>query len=471
MTASQETYDGPVPDPWGGRPVREHDGKHTGQVRMAYRLADDYADRLLHVHGLGWLAYDGTRWAEDTHGAATRAVLAVLADAWAEGRTDPELVKDVRRCESATGIEGVLRIAAALEPFAATVDDLDADPALLNCANGTLDLHSMELRPHDPADRLTKCTTAAYDPEATSETWTRFLARVLPDDAERAYLQRVIGQALYGRVTEHLFPVLIGEGANGKSTCYDAVNHALGDYATVIDPSLLMASEKGHRNAGPELMELLGTRLVVGSETQEGRKLDEATMKRLTGGDTLTARRLYREPVTWKPSHQLVYVTNHLPTVKGNDPAVWRRVRVVPFGVVVPPEERDPGLPLALEAEAEAVLAWAVAGWSDYQTGGMNEPASVVRATDDYRNESDAVGRFVAEACYTAPAASATTRELYTAWQPWAVSEGAEALTEKAFGAELDRLGYEAKRTKRGATRQGIGLFAQDDLGGGGDGW
>ena len=103
--------------------------------------------------------------------------------------------------------------------------------------------------------------------------------------------------------------------------------------------------------------------------------------------------------------------------------------------------------------------------------GGMREPESVLRATEDYRADSDAVGRFVADACFTGPAASATTRELFAAWQTWAVSEGAEALSEKAFGAELDRLGYPAKKTKRGMTRQGIGVYAQDDLGAGGEGW
>ncbi|WP_238329896.1 phage/plasmid primase, P4 family [Kytococcus schroeteri] len=470
MSKPEETHHGPVPDPWGGPQLGAHDDRSRGQVRMAYRLADAYADRLLHVHGIGWLHWDGKRWAEDVTGAATRAVLDVLDTAWSEARKDAALEADVRKCETAAGVRGVLDLAAALETFAATVDDLDADPALLNCANGTLDLDTGELKAHDPRDRLTKVCRAAYDPDAQAGEWGRFLARVLPDDAEREYLQRVVGQALYGRVREHLFPVLIGEGANGKSTAYDALNHALGDYAAVIDPSLLMASDKGHRNAGPELMELMGARLVVGSETEEGRKLDEPTMKRLTGGDALTARRLYREPVTWKPSHQLVYVTNHLPTVKGNDPAVWRRLRVVPFGVVVPPEERDPELPSRLEVAAEEVLAWAVAGWHDYRQGGMREPDSVVRATDDYRNDSDAVGRFVAERCYAAPGATATTRELYTAWQPWAHSEGAEPLSEKAFGAELDRLGFDAKRTKRGMTRNGIGLYAEDDLAGG-EGW
>lgn len=173
--------------------------------------------------------------------------------------------------------------------FAATVDDLDADPWLVNCANGTLDLRTRELRPHDATDRLSK-TRGAYDPLADPTEWEAFLARVLPDVAVRAYLQRVIGQSLYGRVAEHILPILIGTGANGKGTAYGALVHALGDYTTVIDPALLMARPHvGAGNSTTELMKLLGTRVVIGSETQEGRKLDEAVVKRLTGGDPLTA--------------------------------------------------------------------------------------------------------------------------------------------------------------------------------------
>lgn len=443
--------------------------QHSGQVRMAYRLARSHVDQLLYVHGIGWHAWDGTRWIEDVRGAAQRAVLEVLRDALAESVADKQLRADVAKCESKAGVEGVLGIAAALVEFATTVEDLDADPYLLNCANGTLDLRTMELRGHDPADRLTNVTAAAYRADADPAVWDEFLASVLPDADERGYLQRVIGQALYGRVTEHLFPVLIGQGANGKSTMYGAVTAALGDYATVIDPSLLMASEKG-RTPGPELMELLGARLVIGSETEEGRKLDEPTMKRLTGGDELTARRLYREPVTWTPSHQIVYVTNHLPEVKGNDPAVWRRVRVVPFEVIVPKAERDPALPERLQLHVDAILAWAVAGYVDYRDGGMREPATVVQATGEYQADSDAVGRFIAEACMTSPASTCTTRELFTAWSSWAARDGSDPMSEKALGKELDRRGYPAKKTNRGAVRSGIAPFAEPETLGG-DGW
>lgn len=436
--------------------------QHRGQARIAYRLAAAYRSDLMYVRGIGWHIWDGHRWAEDEKDAAKNAVLDVLRQALAQSLDDKDLRADVRKCESSAGVAGVLDLASALPALRAAISDLDADPYLLNCANGTLDLRTRKLRDHNPADRITRVTTGAFDPKADRTTWDGFLASVLPDDDERGYLQRVIGQCAYGRVREHLFPVLTGSGSNGKGTAYGAITNALGDYATIINPELLMASERG--GGGPEMMTLLGARLVVGSETEEGRQLDAATMKRLTGGDEMTARRLYQEPVRWLPTHQLIYVTNHLPKVKGNDPAVWRRIRVVPFDVVVGEADRDQTLPERLELSADAILTWAVEGWFSYEDGGgMNEPDSVKQATDNYQTESDAVKRFIQSECITGPYVHAKTRDLFHVWTSWAAADGADPLKETPFAKELDRLGYEAKRTGAGMVRQGIRIRAEGD--------
>ena len=442
-----------------GRPGEQH----RGQLRIAHRLAEAYAGRLMYVNGLGWHVWDGRRWAVDDTAAADRAVHDVLRSALAESHDgDRNLREDVRRCESAAGIRGVLDIAATLAGIRVPVAELDADAHLLNVHNGTLDLRTRRLRPHDPADRLTRVCRGAWDPEADAGEWCAFLGTILPDPAERGYLQRVMGQAVFGAVREHLFPVPVSTGANGKGTAYMAIAHALGDYPAVIDPDLLMTSTRGP--GGPEMLQLSGARLVIGSETEEGRPLDAALMKRLTGGDPITARGLYKDPVTWDPTPQFLYVTNHLPKVKGNDPAVWRRVRVIPFDVVIPPAERDPALPERLREAADAVVTWAVRGWFDYlDAGGMGEPDAVKAATDAYAAESDAVRRFVAEACVIAPGASARSSELHAAWTKWAVTDGADPLSAKALGTELDRLGHPATRTRAGMVRQGIGLLAALD--------
>ena len=300
---------------------------HSGQARFAYRLAASRAGRLLYVHGIGWHVWGGRRWALDDRGEATRAVLDELRSALAESLTDKDLRGEVRRCETAAGVAGVLELASALEPFAVTIADLDADPYLLNVANGTLDLRTLTLRGHDPADRLTKVTRAAWHPDVRSGEWEAFLARVLPDADVRGYLQRLAGLALLGKVTEHIFTIATGTGANGKGTAYNAILYALGDYGHVAESDLFMAAKSSPNAATPAQFGLRGRRLVVVSETERDHRLAMALMKNLTGGDPITARPLYGAPVTFAPSHTALMVSNFLPRVAGDDPAAWRRIR------------------------------------------------------------------------------------------------------------------------------------------------
>lgn len=430
---------------------------HRGQARMAYRLAERYSGQLLHVTGLGWHVWDGTRWAFDDRGAAKRAVLAELRQALAESLDDKELRVDVRKCESAAGVGGVLELAAALTPFASAVRDLDCDAHLLNVANGTLDLHTGELMPHKPGDRITKVCRGAYHPEAQSPLWTDFLTRVLPDDEVRGFLQRLVGVGLLGEVREHVLGILTGVGANGKSVLDKAIRYALGDYACTAEPDLFMHRDGAHPTGE---MDLRGARWVVVSESDKDRRLAEATMKRLTGGDTIRARRMRQDFVEFTPSHTALLITNHLPKVSGDDAAVWRRLRVVPFQVVIPEEEQDNELDARLQLEADGILAWAVAGYRDYiQRGGLDEPARVQEATDTYRRNSDAIGRFIADRCHVGPMFRATTSGLYEAWQLWQESDGCDPIGRGAFGAALDNRGYPAAKPVHGKRwRTGIGL-------------
>jgi putative DNA primase/helicase len=435
---------------------------HRGQARMAYRVAERYEGEIVHVTGLGWHRWDGTRWAPDDRGAAKRAVLAELRHALADSLDDKELRADVRKCESASGVAGVLDLAAALKPFAAAVRDLDADPYLLNTANGTLDLRTCESRPHAPADRITKVCRGAYSPEAESRPWDAFLARVLPDGDVREFVQRLVGLGLLGEVREHKLPILTGVGANGKSVFDKAIRYSLGDYACTAEPDLFMHREGAHPTGE---MDLRGVRWVVVSECEKGRRLAEATMKRLTGGDTIRARRMRQDFVEFTPSHTPLLITNHLPKVSGDDPAIWRRLRVVPFDVVIPEAEQDCELDARLQLEADGILAWAVAGYRNYLKHGLDEPASVRKATDTYHRESDAVARFIDERCLTAsPALKATTGQLFESWEVWRQTDGAEPMSSKAFGLALGRLGFPAAAAVNGKRwRAGIAVKAVVD--------
>ncbi|HET7386139.1 MAG TPA: phage/plasmid primase, P4 family [Nocardioidaceae bacterium] len=436
------------------------ESQHRGQARMAYRLAAAYDDRLMFVHGIGWHRWDGRRWAEDDQGAAKRAVLDVLRSAWSEGQYDKDLAADVNKCQSASGVSGVLDLAAALPPFAHTVADLDADPYLLNVANGTLDLHTFELAEHDPADRITKVTTGAYDEAASGPLWSAHLERVLPDAEVREFLQRLAGVGLLGVVVEHVLGILTGEGRNGKGVFYGALGHALGDYATVAEPDLFMHREGAHPTGE---MDLRGVRWAVVSENDKGRRLAEATMKRLTGGDEVKARRMRQDFVRFKPSHTPVLVTNHLPVVSGDDPALWARMRVVPFNVTIPDDEQDKHLEERLSCEADSIVSWAVAGYREYcARGGLDEPAAVLRATDTYHRDSDALGRFLDECCLVESTARARAGVLFTEWCAWCSRNGETPGRTNELAHALERRGFTKSKRKTGAEWAGLGLLARE---------
>ena len=441
------------------------DRSFSGQHRMAFRLAGRYAGRLLFVPDVGWHRWDSRRWATDGDRAAERAVDVVLGAAVRDGAGDAALRADVRKCESATGRKGVLDIAGSLLDLVCAADKLDADPHLLNARNGTLDLRTMEMHPHNPQDRITKVCAAAYDPDTESPTgrWERFLTEVLPDAEVRGFLARLIGLSLLGAVRENVLPIWTGLGANGKGAAYNAILHALGDYACPADPDLFMARDGAHPTG---TMDLRGRRFVVVSESDKHKRMNEATMKRLTGGDPIKSRFMGKNFVTFTPSHLAVLVTNHLPKVAGDDAAVWRRLRVVPFDVVIPKPEQDSHLPDALQADTDAVLGWAVRGWQSYVSHGhqLAEPASVMAATDKYRVDSDAVARFIGERCYVNGNVRMPGAELFAAWEAWARADGAEPMAAKAFGQALERHGLPPSAVSHGVRyRPGVELRTDDD--------
>lgn len=436
--------------------------QHRGQLRLAERMVARSREELRHVHGVGWHVWDGARWARDLNGSATRAAVQTVKAAYADlpelGRDDQkDLLSDIRKCESASGLDGVLRLAGSLLPVAVSVDQLDADPYLFNTANGTLDLRSGQVRAHSPSDLLTKVAGCGYDPAARSATFDRFLEEVLPDPEVRAFVGRVFGHALVGRVVEHLLPILTGTGANGKSTLLDAVASAFGDYAIAAEPDLLVDRGSVHTTGQADL---LGVRLAVCSETDAGRRLAAATVKRLTGGDKIRARRMRQDNIEFNPSHSVVMVTNHKPQVAGDDPALWRRLRIVPFDVTV--AQPDSTLPQRLALELPAVLAWAVQGHADWHSNGLSEPAAVKAATDSYKASSDGLGRFLDERCHLSHAAHVQSSALFGAWSSWCHNNGEDAGSSVTFAEAMTGRGFEKK--KRGSMLWlGLSLLADED--------
>lgn len=425
--------------------------------------------RYIHVTGLDWHRWDGARWVRCQDAAPTEAIRRYVLrqvriagrrlDAVPDDGDAAQRVKNWRAVCSARRIGAILKLTIG-HPLVGIEDAsrLDADPYLLNTANGTLDLRSLTIRDADPDDLITRKTTARFTATPRCPLWTAFLDRVLPDRDVRDYLQRLAGIALFGAVYEHLLPILTGTGANGKGTFYGALMRALGDYAGPAEPDLFLV----HPGAHPVgQMDLFGRRLVVISEIDEHRHIAEATVKRLTGGDRIKARNLYGPFIEFDPSHTAMMVTNHLPKVRGDDPAIWRRIRVIPFAVNIPEHEwiADLGERLTAE-ESDGILAWALDGWIDYRDNGLHTPAAVKASTEDYRKANDDISRFVDERCTTtSPAQKVSATDLYTAWERWATANGATAIAPTVFGKEIGRRGWPAKPSNGRRWHTGIGLI------------
>ncbi|TPG12601.1 hypothetical protein EAH86_19815 [Pedococcus bigeumensis] len=435
-----------------------HEGEqHRGQLRMAYRLAACYTDRLLHVANVGWHVWDGHRWTVDERGEAAKAVFDTLRQALAEavdlpGKERDHLYSDVRRCETAAGVDGVLRLASALDAFAAIVGDLDADPYLLNTLSGTLDLRTLDLRPHRPADRLTKVCGTGYDAGAEAPTWETFLADALPDAEVRDFLRRMVGLSLVGKVVEHVLPILTGTGRNGKGTMVRTLAAAIGDYAIEAEPELFLARDRAHPTGQ---LDLRGVRLATCQETDEGKRLAVATVKRLTGGDTIRARAMRQDFVEFEPSHLPVMITNHLPRVPADDPALWARLLVVPFDVSFIGRE-DTGLGDRLALELPGILAWAVRGYGEYVERRLDPPQAVKVATEQYQVSADALAQFIEEVCYVNPYVFARASELFAEWQAWCRVNSEEPGNTRRFKESMETRGHQSRKTNSGNVFQGL---------------
>jgi putative DNA primase/helicase len=370
----------------------------------AQRFAAEHADRLRHVRDRRvWLAWDGTRWRRDATGDAERAAKRTVQRlfreaARLEGEEREKAVRWALQSQSERGLRAMLSVAATEQVIALRADQLDRNPWLISCTNGTLDLRTSELRPHRAADLITLRTDVSFERGAACPRWRAFLRQVFEGDEELiAFVQRFVGYCLTGDIREHVLVVLHGSGCNGKSTFIGVLKRLLGDYAltAAFETFIRQRSDRGPRN---DLARLHRARLVTAAESGDGRRLDEATVKEITGGDTITARFLYGEHFEFVPQFKLVLVTNCRPHVDGDDDAIWRRLRLVPFEQSFEGRE-DRDLGAKLEAELPGILAWAVHGCVAWQHGGLGEAAAVTRATAEYRQDEDVVGAFLDERC------------------------------------------------------------------------
>ena len=362
-----------------------------------------------------WLVWNGASWAPDADGHVQRCMKLIAREvhtALIRGKADPDMIRAAKRAESSSGVKGALTLAATEPEIAITPDRLDAHPYLLNCRNGVVDLQTGELLEHDPALLLTKMAGAPYEPDAEGAVFTEFLERIQPSEDMRLFIRRLLGLSLEGKVTAHILPIFYGDGANGKSTLTDAVMNALGDYADAADPDLLRARTFDAHPTG--VADLFGLRLALVHESDAGHRLAEGTVKRLTGGDRLKARRMREDFWSFDPSHTFVMLTNHKPGVSGTDEGIWRRLRLVPFEVVIPGAERDEDLGREARRRGRGDTRLARRRLSRMAQERPGRAGEGHRSHQAYRAESDPLGRFLdGDACgagHAAPAAASFSR-------------------------------------------------------------
>jgi putative DNA primase/helicase len=286
------------------------------------------------------------------------------------------------------------------------LNDLDANPLMVNCLSGALLFSgrrglaaSVAVLPHERDQLLTKIMPVPWAPAAPCPMFMAFLERIQPDPEMRAFIRRWFGLSMTSLTGEQKLTFFYGGGANGKSVLVDLMARMMGDYAaTAKIESLTGRNRRSGGDATPDLVPLIGARLVRASEPEEGERLQEAKIKELTGGEPILVRALNEDFVEVKPQFKLTISGNHKPEIRGNDDGIWRRVLLVPFDVQIPKDERDPHLGEKLWEERAGILQWMVAGLLDYLQNGLREPGAVLVATEEYREASDPLGNFV-EAC------------------------------------------------------------------------
>jgi putative DNA primase/helicase len=413
----------------------------TAEEALALAFADRHADTLRHVAKWGsWLSFDGTRWQHDETLHAFDLARAICREAALESDKSPSTVA------SAKTVAAVERLAKADRRLAATVEQFDSNPWLLNAAGETYDLRTGIGRDPDPNDYLTKQAGCACAPVGTPHPkWTAFLKRITNGDTElQAFHQRYAGYCCTGLTTEHVFLFGYGTGANGKGTYMNTIAKVFGDYATVADMNTFLHTRNERHPA--DLAKLYGARLVIAQETERGRRWDEAKIKTLTGGDRITARYMRQDYFDFDPTFKLFIAGNHKPRLNTIDEAMRRRLLLAPFKVLIKPAERDKDFADKLKAEYPAILRWCIDGCLQWQRDGLKPPASVRDATASYFADQDVVQQWLDEC--TTDDFNGFTRlsELFASWKHWCDTRNLPIGTATALADMLDIKGYERKR-------------------------
>jgi putative DNA primase/helicase len=430
------------------------------------------ARRIVNLHGQdmrycaaagGWLMWTGKCWETDKTGEAVRRAKAALQAIYREAesthnRTEQhDILRWAKQSESQGKIQAALALAQSERELVVMADERDKDPWLLNCQNGTLDLRTGDLRAHSRQDFMTRMAAAPYDVHAECQLWESFLDRVLAGDPDlKAYLQTAVGYSLSGSTREQCLFVLYGTGNNGKTSFLETIRRVLGTYAINADFSTFALRERS--GASGDLARLAGARLVTSVEPEKGERLSLSRIKQVTGGDRVTARHLFQSEFEFTPQFKLWLAVNDRPRVGSAGPAMWRRIKAVPFTVLIPESEIRKDLCEKLQADYCGILRWAIQGCLRWREPGLKAPPVILEATELYREECDVLADFIADRCEIDLKAMTPIAELYRAYRHWCETNRERPRAKNTFSALLTETGFVDIREGKERTRMRQGL-------------
>lgn len=409
-----------------------------------------------------WLFWTGTRWEIDDRRIVmtrTRDFLRERAEDltdWAELEAEKGhdlrdwAKKEARTLKHKNTVANVESLARSNPASIARLDAFDGDLMLLGTPGGIVDLRTgtmRQARREDMVTKLTACAPAA--PGTRPEKWLNILHEIFDHDADLvAFMQRVAGYALTGLTTEHKLLFLYGTGRNGKSVFLNTLTHIWGDYARRAAAETFLNSNGDKHATG--IAGLQGARLVAASELPKGKTWDESVIKDLTGGDRMTARYMRQDFFDFDPQLTLMIAGNNQPSFRGVDEAIRARVVLVPFLVTIPPDRRDKHLADKLKAEGPAILRWAIEGAVEWQRRGLEVPAKVAVASEEYMDDEDTLGQFLADETVNDPAAFIITSDLHTRFIHWCDRQGLQHWTQNTLRKELKSRGFLDMRRNHG---------------------
>lgn len=451
--------------PQKDRPITEK--CYLTDMGNARRFALRFSDQFRYTAAWGWMVWDGKRWGRDTGEKIMQAARHTAKCLFDEARdsSNPDDVKAIGKwaltSQSRGRLEAMVKLAESEESLYATAAQFDSDSFSLNTTNGIVDLRTGAIRPHEHDAMHSKITGADFRDDADCPRWAAFIDRIMGGNQSLIrFLQRAAGYSLTGSTAEQCFFLLHGTGANGKSVFLETMRAVLNDYAATAEFSTFLA--KQNENVRNDIAALAGARFVASSESGADKRLSETIIKALTGGDTISARFLFKEYFEFKPQFKVWMATNHKPVIRDTDLAIWRRVRLIPFTVTIPENERNPNLVRELRDEYPAILAWAVRGCLDWQRDGLGIPDEVSAATESYRNSMDIMEAFFEDCCLRGESYVTGATPIYARYSKWCEVNNERPMTQREFSLRLGEKGFRREHNRMGSQWHGIGLILED---------